>query len=184
MPWDAVLPNGVLQAAEDDPSLGGMDARTIQRMRGFCLDRAGRLEWSIQLDALPVLFQGWPVDERDTTRKAPGAVRLELMLRAYLARHQLMADIADVYHQALHPDRGYLRIRNRAQAAADRGSLGERVGELCRADGCSPAHEEHTARTAGVVVMHAAAPHRKRCRIARRRAVERKRRALCRRVAE
>ena len=118
MPWDTVLPGGALQAAEDDPALGGMNARVIQRMRGFCVDRTGQIEWSIQLDELPGDFQGWPLEHRDRTRRAPGAVRLERMLQHYLARHQLLADISDVYHQAQHPDRGYLRIRMYAQATA------------------------------------------------------------------
>ena len=118
MPWDTVLPGGALQAVEDDPALGGMNARAIQRTRGFCVDRTGQIEWSIQLDELPVPFQGWPLEHRDRTRRAPGAVRLERMLQHYLARHQLLADISDVYHQAQHPDRGYLRIRMYAQATA------------------------------------------------------------------
>ena len=87
-------------------------------MRGFCVDRTGQIEWSIQLDQLPELYQGWPPENRDPTRRAPGAVRLERMLHQYLARHHLPADITDVYHQAQHPDRGYLRLRLREQAVA------------------------------------------------------------------
>ena len=113
MSWDTVLPDGRRQAAEDDPALAGLPARAIQGMRGFCVDRAGQIEWSIQLDQLPELYQGWPPENRDPTRRAPGAVRLERMLHQYLARHHLPADITDVYHQAQHPERGYLRLRLR-----------------------------------------------------------------------
>ena len=110
-PWSAVLSDGQLQAAVDDPSLAGKSVRQIRQAAGFCEDLRGQLEWSIQLDHLPGPYRGPAPEERTPAGRGPGAIALERLLIRHLGRRGLDLDIKDVYHQAYHPDRGFLRLR-------------------------------------------------------------------------